>query len=91
MSRSTVTTAAVRFEAGVPAGVFWRESRWRVLDIPTRLGLTEAALHSPWITHPPEPWTGWRFTARSDADGTTYVFAIKKTGAEEFEVLRVYV
>lgn len=56
MSSSTVTT--VEIDAGVPVGISWRESRWRVLDTPTRLGLSEAVLYSPWITHPPEPWSG---------------------------------
>lgn len=90
MISSTVTVVEVEFEAGVPTGISWRGSRWRVLDTLTRPGLSEAVLYSPWITHPPEPWAGWRFTARSDADGEVFVFDVKEIGSGGFEVLRVF-
>ena len=90
MSNSTETRTEVSFDAGIPAGIWWRETRWRVLDDPTRLGTSEAVLYSSWITHPPEPWSGWRFTARSEADGDVLVFDVKEFAPGEFEVLRVY-
>lgn len=53
-----------------PVAMRWREAHWRVIDTPTPLQEEPDWMMHPLITHPPEGWRmGWRFTARSDADG----------------------
>ncbi|UNX53572.1 hypothetical protein MF406_11290 [Georgenia sp. TF02-10] len=86
---ATEQQAVVRYEQGRPEELRWRDESWRVLDVPTRIGVHDDAAYSPLVTHLPSPWPGWRFTARSD-DGTSYVFDIRELSDGRCEVLRVY-
>ncbi len=87
----THSDAVLRFEAGVPAGLLWNEARWRVLDTPTRIGVSGDALCSAHITHPPKSCVmGWRFIARAESGAAVYVFDIREVGHGRYEVLRVY-
>lgn len=86
------TTAALWMEDGAPARLVLDGERWRVIDMPTRLGNSDY-LGSDWIyalTHPPRVWAGWRFTARSES-GETRVFDVRRGEADaEWRVLRSY-
>lgn len=86
----TRSDAIVCFDESAPAHLVWRDTRWDVLDRPTRIGLDEDAACSPFATHPPAPWKGWRFIARAEGDAETYVFDVRVTTAGTFEVVHVY-
>lgn len=60
---------------GVPTRVIYRETEYRVIDMPTRL---EDELF--FVTHPLDGVHGWRFVAR-DRDGETRNFALRELGA----------
>lgn len=80
--------AMLRFESEVPAGVDWGGRRWRIIDMPTLIGVGDDFLYSPMIMHPPEPWTGRRFTARSEEVDETYLFDLWHVTGDTHEVLR---
>jgi hypothetical protein len=82
--------ATLRFAAAIPARLIWRGACWDVVDRPTPIGLDEDAACSPFVTHPPDSWSGWRFTARVAENGETYVFDVRATAAGDFEVVYVY-
>lgn len=86
---TTERAAAVHYEQGCPTQLVWDEKQWRVLDVPTRIGAQGETVYSPFITHPPKPWPGWRFTAGTDG-GAAYVFDIRELSGGRCEVLRVY-
>lgn len=83
-------TATLSFRDSQPVTLAWNERRWQVLDTPTRIGALGDCIYSPLVTHPPRPWAGWRFTARSDDGADTYVFDLRETTTDDYEVLRVY-
>lgn len=80
--------ATLRFEGEVPVGLDWGGRRWRIIDMPTLIGVGDDFLYSPMITHPPEPWTGWRFTTRSEETDEAYLFDLRHTAGGAYEVLR---
>lgn len=81
--------AGIWYEQGRPTRLAWGDGDWRVVDTPTRIDATDDAVYSPFITHPPAPWPGWRFTARSES-GATYVFDVHELPSGGCEVLRVF-
>lgn len=81
--------ATIWFESGLPVRLVWDDKRWQVLDTPTRLGSEHSAIYHPLVTHPPEPWSGWRFIARADDEGGSLVFDVKEVRAGAWEVVRV--
>ncbi len=72
---------------GIPTAFTRRGQHWTVIDTPTELG-NEAAVYSGIITHPPRPWTGWRFMARDKA-GDVLTFDIRIEG-ERCIIIRIY-
>lgn len=62
---------------GLPRRLVWLGMRWRVIDTPTYLREEVESL-PPMITHAPQPVMGWRFTARSDVDGTVLTFDLSR-------------
>lgn len=89
MAAACYSEVEVDFEADLPARLRWSGRAWDVIDTPTRLGLSEDLAYSELITHPPRPWTGWRFIARAH-DGEALVFDVKSVGSERWELIRVY-
>ena len=83
-------TATLSFQDDRPVTLLWDHKRWQVLDAPTRIGAPGNRSYSPLITHPPRPWAGWRFTAPVDDRTQTYVFDLRETNCNSYEVLGVY-
>ena len=85
---TTQEELAVWLADGRPVRVVWRGERYRVDDQPTPLA--EAMVWwDPAITHPQAP-EGWRFQARSEADGIARVFDVRQNPDGRWEALRVY-
>ncbi|MEX3510950.1 hypothetical protein VVR84_15540 [Kocuria carniphila] len=82
--------ASLRLEGDVPVELDWDGRRWRIIDMPTLLGIGDDFLYLPMITHPPVPWTGWRFTARCEDTEETYLFDLRHTAGDSYEVLRAF-
>jgi len=83
-------TVVVWLSNGVPARIMWKGQRYRVNDTPTRLGDPLDAWWHPAVTHPPEPWFGWRFQA-VDERGVARVFDVRhREQRAEWELIRVY-
>jgi|GEM_PF-2218233 len=80
--------ATLRFESEVPVELNWDGRRWRIIDMPTLIGVGDDFLYSPMITHPPEPWTGWRFTARNGDVDEAYLIDLRHVTGDAYEVLR---
>jgi hypothetical protein len=75
---------------GIPVRAVHDGRRWRVVDEPTRLG-TLGADFPPLLTHPPEQWSGWRFTARAeDGTGETLIFDVADAGGGQWRLLHVW-
>ena len=71
----------------VPARVFWEAKRWRVIDMPQRVGVLPDAAY--WLTHPPTAMLGWRFRARAEEDGTERTFEVVAHRVSGWDVVRV--
>jgi len=82
------STVDVSFARDVPTWLLYSMRRWTVIDTPTRLGITEDAAYSGFITHPPAPWLGWRFTGRAE-DGEVLVFDIRARD-DKWDLIRMY-
>jgi hypothetical protein len=71
---------------GVPERFVWGETRYRVIDRPTRVesDYDLAAMHPPAIP------LAWRFTAKPD-DGGSLIFDVRPiVGRDEWVLIRVY-
>ena len=87
---TTREKVAVWLIDGTPVRLVWEGRRYRVNDMPTRLGGPLDLWWHPAITHPPEAWDGWRFQA-VDEDGRAYMFEVQNVESRgEWELLRVY-
>lgn len=73
----------------VPVRLVWRGERWRASDEPTRIGSRPEDLWHPALTHPVEPWTGWRLQATS-ARGETLMFEVRRAGDGAWHLLRAF-
>lgn len=69
----------------VPIRILWQGTRYKVTDTPTALYgfIAEAP------THPLKPRIGWRFQGTSE-DGTSYVFDVRQSSRQEWELMAVY-
>lgn len=75
---------------GTPVRLVWEGRRYRVNDTPTRLGDPLDVWWHPAITHPLEPFDGWRFQA-VDEGGRALMFEVQHVeNRGEWELLRVY-
>lgn len=78
------------FAGGRPARIVWEGRRYRVNDLPTRLGGPLDYWLHPLVTHPPEPFHGWRFQA-VDESGAALMFEVQQMdGPDRWELIRVY-
>lgn len=88
MQTITEHAAAVWFESERPARLVWNRRRWHVIDTPTRLGNDGWSVYAAVVTHPPEPWSGWRFIARAEDGDESLLFDVKETACGEWMVVR---
>lgn len=86
----TDQTVVVWMERGVPARLFYRSKRWRVVEVPAPIvEVPEEELH-PLITHPTPRRTGWSCTVRQDDSGEQLRLALRRTAAGwSAEVIRL--
>lgn len=88
MTTMQATRVTLWLVESVPVALLHHGLRWRVIDKPTALG-NEDAVFSGIITHPPAPWTGWRFSARSESDGDVLTFDVRQSG-DGWDLIRTY-
>ncbi|WP_100812138.1 hypothetical protein AB2L57_01685 [Microbacterium sp. HA-8] len=60
------------------------------MDRPTRLDVREDILFPPATGGSPRIGSGWRFIAGAEDRAETYVFDLRETAPDRFEVLRVF-
>ncbi len=70
---------------GTPSALLWDGTEYRVVDMPTPV---EFDLY--FVTHPPPPRVGWRFTGRSSCYEVRVFDVLRSAGRVERRLLHAY-